>query len=235
MENKGCCSPTPANSCGPEKSGSSEMTSCWIKLIKGALVGGIVMFIYMWASWSFVPMHKATTVSFQQEIAAEAPATDMADAVSKGAEKAMKAVKAAVDKVKSDTTDEDAEKMAAKKKMQKQLGLTFLLSLFNALLLTSLLKKSCYGGGCPVKFSMTVGLLVGAVSYLPSLIWYGAPLNYTLLGMADNLIAFTLAGAVISKCLFKGCCDAGKEVCETTGKGAGKGTDKGADKKSSCH
>jgi hypothetical protein len=231
MDNKGCCSPTPANSCGPEKSGSCETTSCCGKLIKGAIVGGIIMFAYMWASWSFVPMHKATTLTFKQEIAAEAPAADLADTVAKGAAKAMKTVKAAVDKVKSGTSVEDAEKMAAKKKMQKQLGLTFLFSLFNGLLLTSLLKKSCYGGGCPILFSMTVGLLVGAVSYLPNLIWYGAPLNYTLLGMADNLIAFTLAGAFISKCLFKGSCETGKGSCETTAKGA----DKGADKKSSCH
>ncbi|MCE9508069.1 MAG: hypothetical protein K8R48_07130 [Alphaproteobacteria bacterium] len=227
MENKGCCS--PANACGPEKSGSCETTSCCGKLIKGAIVGGIIMFAYMWASWSFVPMHKATTLTFKQEISAAATAPADAEKPAAAPKKAaVKAMKAEAEKAEPEAaTAEDA----AKKKMKTQLIYTLLFSIFNALLLTCLLKKSCYGGGCPVKFSMTVGLLAGAVSYLPNLVWFGAPLNYTLLGMADNLIAFTLAGAVISKCLFKGSCEAGAGVCETTAKGAAKG----ADKKSSCH
>jgi hypothetical protein len=173
------------------------MGSYCAMLLKGALLGGIVMFIYLWASWSLIPMHKATTLSFKQETAA---ASEVMPAVANLAKSAVKAMKSAADSIKpAEAVDYKA--------MKSQLGAEFLFCLFSALLLTSLLKKAC---GCPIRFSATVGLLIGAVAYIPNMIWFDAPLNYALLGIADNLIAFTLAGAVISKCLFKVSCTMGK-------------------------
>jgi hypothetical protein len=207
--NKGNCSSTPANNCGSDKNESCGWTSCCIKLIKGALLGGIIMFVYLWASCTLLPIHKATTITYTTAASAAAPAaeTSMVDKM----KEIGKNIKAAV-------TNEPAAP-AENKGTTQQLAKSFLLCLFNALLLTSLLKKTCAGGGCPVLFSATTGLLVGSVAFLPNLIWFQAPLNYSLLGIADNLIAFTLAGFVLSKFLFNESCTMGKA----------------ADKKGSCH
>jgi len=188
MENKGCCQSTP------EKPGSCATKGCCGTLIKGALLGGIIMFIYLAASCYLLPWHKTTTLSFKQESAAASVMPAAADA---------QPDKVATEGAKIyayDAKPDAAAEGAGKKDLNAKLGFSFLFCLFNALLLTALLKKNC---GCPIRFSATAGLLIGTAAYIPNLIWHNAPLNYTLLGMADYLIAFTLAGAAIFHCLLK--------------------------------
>ncbi|MCH9704393.1 MAG: hypothetical protein K0U13_06355 [Chlamydiae bacterium] len=43
-----------------------------------------------------------------------------------------------------------------------------------------------------------IGLVIGCMSMLPAWNWWGIPFNYTLIMIADNLIAWLLAGFVIA-------------------------------------
>jgi len=78
----------------------------------------------------------------------------------------------------------------------------FLFCVVAGLLLTKILKKRT-AGCCPVAAAFVVGLLVAIFNYVPSLIWQHSPSQLTLVGMADDLIAITLAGAAIGRCVLK--------------------------------
>jgi hypothetical protein len=78
----------------------------------------------------------------------------------------------------------------------------FLFCVVAALLLTKILKKRATGC-CPVAGGLVVGLLVAIFNYVPNLIWQHTPPQDALVGMADDLIAITLAGAAIGKCVLK--------------------------------
>ncbi len=66
MENKGCCAEKPAdNACSTEKKEPCGTGKCCGGIIlKGAVFGGVAMFIYFMASWTLLPWHKVnlTTV-----------------------------------------------------------------------------------------------------------------------------------------------------------------------------
>ena len=112
--------------------------------------------------------------------------------------------------------------------MKEALAASFALYFVVSALLTKILKK-WPAGCCPVAGSMIVGLLVGLFANLPNVIWFHAPLNDALIGIADDVIAITLAGAALSKCILTS-----SGLCKT----ADKGCDTKAscdDKKTSCH
>jgi len=113
--------------------------------------------------------------------------------------------------------------------MNTALATSFVLYLFGAALLTKILKKRT-AGCCPVAGSIIIGLLVGAFGYLPNVIWFHAPLNDALVGIADDVIAITLAGAVIGKFVLKTL-----GSCKTDGAGCGPTTGSCGDKKTSCN
>jgi len=218
------CSTETTGSCGDktgacdDKAGGgggcgSKSQCCPGTVIKGALVGGILMFIWFSASWMVLPWHK-DIMSFKNESMASATLSNLAP--QSGIYKlpnAMEPGSLAVTKPYAFVSVFTDGISAGD--MKQALIKDFLLCLFGAALLTKILKKRrC--GGCPVAFSMVIGLLVGAFSYLPNMIWFHFPLHFSLVGMADDVIAITLAGAAISKCILKSggqCGDKGK--CES--------------------
>jgi hypothetical protein len=58
------------------------------------------------------------------------------------------------------------------------------------------LKKT---SGCPAATSLKIGLIAGLAGFMPGLIWFGFPMHWTLVGIADSVIAFTIAGAVMGR------------------------------------
>lgn len=190
MDNKGCCGPKD-NSCSTTGK-QAGMGGCWMTLLKGMLLGGFILFAYFSISWALIPAHKSTLVTYTSTTTVEAPS------VSKAVKNFGKEVKAAM----SDETT------VVETPMAKPMAGMLLLCLFGGLALTKMLKKIC---GCPVGFSLATGLLVGTFGYLPALIWFAAPLNFTLMGIADDAIAFTLAGWAISKIVLK--CSDDKTAC----------------------
>ena len=241
MENKGCCAEKPAdNTCSTEKTGACESKGkcCPGTILKGALAGGIVMFLYFSLSWTALPWHKADIMSFSNEHAASALLTDLAlqsgvyvlpkamDMKAGAAGKPYAFISVFAEGVQPDD-------------MKNGLIGDFLFCLFGAALLTKILKKRNQGC-CPVAGSMAIGLLVAIFSYLPNMIWFHFPLHYSLVGMADDFIAITLAGAVIGKCVLKAgpctmgkCCD--KSKCDDKKSDCGDKSGSCDDKKGSCH
>lgn len=209
MKNQGCSTNAADASSGKSK--------CCAKFLKGALIGGLVMFVFYAASWMVLPWHKNTLHTFKNSNAVASVLAANADKsgiyiLSQSSQKIPNSKK----------TEEVASKPYAfvsvlssgvdAGRMKLSLTATLLLCLFNATLLTALLKKASCCGGCPILFSATVGLLIASASNLPGLVWYHFPLNFTLLGMADDVIAFTLAGAAISRFVLKtGTCSTMKD------------------------
>ncbi len=211
MENNKCCPTTkPADKgCSTTAGkGGCGASACVGTLIRGALIGGVVMFVYLYASWMLLPWHKTTTMSFKSDRAVAAALTANAEQsgvyllprVDAGAADATKMAPAKVEKpfafvsVFNDGIDA--------KNMRNQLIRQFVLCLFSAMILTCLLKKAACGG-CPKLFSFKVGLLVAVLHYVPNMIWYQFPVKYSLVGMADDIISITLAGVVLSMCCAK--------------------------------
>lgn len=221
MKNQGSCDKNGGGS-------SCDMKECWINLVKGALIGGFVMFLYLSVSWMVLPWHKSSVMSFKNSSAVASVLSSNAEKSGvymllqqQPAPKAKKGVKKVAEGI---TLSKPFAFVSVFKEgidvkgLNRQLGWNLLLCMFYALLLTALLKKGTCCGGCPVLFSATVGLLVAVAGHLPGMIWYHFPLHHTLVGMVDDLLSFTLAGAVISKILLKtGACTMG------------------SDKKGSCH
>ena len=245
MENKGCCAEKPAdNTCSTEKTGAcgSKGKCCPTTILKGALIGGIAMFLYFSASW-MAPWHKTDIMALGNERMAATLLANLAPqpgiyvlpkvvdiktgAVGPSAvAKPYAFISVFPDGIQSDD-------------FKREMVRDFLLCLFGAALLTKILKKRNQGC-CPVAGSMAIGLLVAIFSYLPNMIWFHFPLHYSLVGMADDFIAITLAGAVIGKCVLKAgpctmgkCCD--KSKCDDKKGDCGDKTGSCSDKKGSCH
>lgn len=195
MDNKGCCG-TKDTGCSTTGKDEGKKGCCWMTLLKGTLLAGIVLFAVCALSCKLIPVHNAVTVTYT--VASETPPE--APSVSKAVKNFGKELKSAMS---SETPAAPEEKP-----MGKPLAETLLLSLFGGLLLTKLQKKSC---GCPVRFGLKVGLLVGSFSALPALIWYGAPVNFVVVGLLTHVVAFTVAALALSKLVLK--CDDAKASC----------------------
>jgi hypothetical protein len=232
MDNKGCCampascetgdkSETKKGGCGPKK-------GCCGAMIKGALVGGVVAFLYIVASWMFIPLHATSMNGFKDEAAVAKVILDNAP------KSGVYALPYVADPTKQVSSLEKpfafvsvlTDGFDMKANMYKQMGETFFLYFFVAALLTGLLKKQTCG--CPVAFSLAVGVLIALVANVPGMIWWHFPLNFTLINMADNVIATTLAGLAISKVVLRcgagACQGCGNKSC-TCKKGGGCGTE----------
>lgn len=205
--NGGCC---PTKSADKSTKGGGDgfcgITQCYATLLKGALVGGIMMFAVFMVSWTLLPWHKASIGSFAKESAVTSALTangakpgvyvvpKLAPIATRAPDKAPKFF--AFVSVGKQGFDSDGMAGA----MFKQL----LLCLFGAAMLTKFLKKSA-GACCPISCSMKMGLLIACFGYLPNMFWFQFPLGFSVIGMLDVIVAFTLAGAAISKIVLGEC------------------------------
>ena len=169
---------------------------CYITLFKGALVGGLMMFLYFSASWMLLPWHKNTLMSFKNE---KAVAATIAGNVNKSGIYVLPNMKTVKEETKPFAFVAVSVKGVDAKTMKAQLYKQLIFCLFAGLLLTKLLKKSCGGGCCPVMFSVLLGLMLASFHHLPNMVWYQFPWKYTLVGMLDDILATTLAGIFIAK------------------------------------
>lgn len=189
-------------SCSTAAAESGCQPKCCGKMLAGALLGGIVMFAWFSLSWMALPWHKESLLSFKDEKAVASvigeniagdgvyiiPFTNM------GKEEQKTQKPFAFVAAKADGID-------IKSAMQASMIKDFLLCLVLAGLLSCFLSKK--GPGCPMALSMKLGLLAGLSASLPNHIWFHFPLGYALTGLADVVIAFMLAGFVLSKFVFK--------------------------------
>ncbi len=175
--------------------------SCCGKIIKGAILGGLVMFIWFSVSWHFLPWHANSLMGFKNE-------AEVAGALAKSDSGVyvipwtnMGQVKQATDKPFA-FVSVFAPGVDVKGTMVSMMISAFVMSVVMAGLLSCLLSKKVEGF-CPVLFSVKTGLLVGVAAFAPNYIFYHFPVSWTLTGIADEVIAFGLTGAIVGRGIFK--------------------------------
>lgn len=164
------------------------------KPILGAVLGGIVVFIWSALSWMVIPWHAATMTPFKNDKA-------VIDVIKANAEKS------GVYFSPSDPASMGVEPLiyAAVRRenmtsMAKPMVIGVLIDILCAGLVTWLLLqtsgKSYFGR---VGFVAMVALAIGLFERLSDLNWWGFPPAYTAVLIADLVIGWFLAGLVIAK------------------------------------
>lgn len=182
-------------------------------LVLGAVLGGVVAFVWSAISWMVLPWHDGSMKSFANEAAVAQVLLDNAPsggmfmlpgmppgyAQMSSAEK--QSVEAAIAQKKSDGPYlYGVVWRRVREDMGRQMGVALLFDMLAALLVTMLVMRT--GGmswGGRVMFIVTVALAVGMIAVVPNWIWWHYPANYVIVTMADVLIGWTLAGMVIAK------------------------------------
>jgi hypothetical protein len=166
-------------------------------LIKGALLGGILLFIWGSLSWTLLPWHTMTMHRFSDEAAAVNALR--ANAPSSG-----------IYVYPTPETPEEAAQAGpmvflayctgGPGSMAKPMILNFLLQILVAGLVTALLLKTrglTFWGR--VGFVTLAAFTAGVVCFLPPWIWFKFATDYTLVMLADLTISGFLLGLVLAK------------------------------------
>lgn len=209
MENGSCCPGntkteksgcgTGAGKCPCGKAGcdggccKKEKSGCAAKLVRGSFLGGIVLFAVLAFSWMVLPFHQTSAQMFKNP--ASLTATLAAQTEGSGLY--------ATPPFGTTLTDQpfafvvwnrgDGFRLGMEHKMGFDLVLCFAVAFFLTLLMK---KQSC---GCEIMFASQVGLIAGLMGYIPSVLWFHFPMKYAALGILDLVVAFALAGFVISR------------------------------------
>lgn len=201
--------------------------NCVMTMVKGALIGGVVIMGVIMASWALLPWHMKSVSAFKDEKAVAKVLTDNApqSGVYVLPMAVMQPKDAAKETAKEGEKDKKAEATVTKPLAfvnvyadgvtpgaaeGRQMICQFATCLLMAALLTCILKKQCCG--CPIMTSAKVGFIVALASAAPAAIWWHFPVRFVLLDAIDIIVAMTLAGAVLSRTVLckKGACGTSK-------------------------
>jgi len=176
-------------------------------LLKGGILGGLVLFAWGAISWMYIPWHLKVFNDFENEaavtkvITAQAPKSGVYmlpgvaerhkkdDAASMTADTGMKAplVMATVRLENS---------LPIKRLMINEL----IIQILAAFLVTALMARvKGVGYMGRVAYVTLFGLAAGIVSYLPLWNWFGFSLAYTAVAIADLVVGWYFAGFVIAR------------------------------------
>ena len=181
-------------------------------LLKGTIFGGLTLFFWGWISWMVIPWHNATLNALINEPLVEqvliATAPEKAVYLLPSGEKSVSPIPPA---------EKEAHRKAAMGKWEKGFSAFLVMNpqgtgsmpmhmvkglltqMLAALLGTWLLVKAKLSGlGERVLFVVVFALAAGVVTHVPYWNWWGFPANYTLVSIADLIVGWALAGAVIS-------------------------------------
>jgi hypothetical protein len=166
-------------------------------LIKGALLGGILLFFWNFISWTFIPWHTATMKRFTDEGAAVAALRANAPG---SAVYVYPTEDATPEQVASGPTVFLSYSAASSGSMTQPLIFSFLQQLIAAGLVTALLLRTrglTYWGR--VGFVTLAGFTAGIVCFLPPWIWFKFAADYTMVMLADVTLSGFLLGLVLAK------------------------------------
>lgn len=173
------------------------------KLLKGTLVGGIIVYVWMMISWMLLPWHCATLHKFKNEEAVAQVIT--ANATGSGiytlpnmcddkSELAMEKMKQGP-YIFASIQPQGKDFASAKPYL-----VSFIILLAGAFLITYLLLQTRpdLEYWSKVWFVTGIGLIIGILGFLPSWNWWGFSAGYVVVEIADTVIAWFLAGLGIS-------------------------------------
>ena len=170
-------------------------------LVKGTVLGGLVLFIWGAISWMALPWHGASLLTFGNEdavtqaIVANAPRSGMYLLPNAGAEQ-----KSAHEKMAKGPVVLASVRTGPIGSMTVFMISGLVIQMLGALLGTALLLQTrplSYGGR--VLFLLGIALSAGVLAHLPDWNWWSFSASYTMLAFADLIIGWLLAGLVIAK------------------------------------
>jgi len=181
-------------------------------LLLGALLGGVVAFLWSWVSWDVLPWHENQMSSFQDEdivgraIMDHAPQSGMYFYPAGGAQPGMsheqrKAAQAvAMEKMKQGPIMFAGVKREPFGSFGEGMLKQLLGQIVAAFLLTWLLLET--RGGLSywrrVQFLATVGLAASVICDWPNWVWWSFSGGYTMVQTIDSAVTWLLAGLVIA-------------------------------------
>jgi hypothetical protein len=182
-------------------------------LALGALLGGLVVFAWSAVSWMLLTWHNPTMHSFTNEAAV---AQVLLDNAPRGGMYWLPGLPPGYENLKGDEKKAAEAAMEQRMKtmpffygvvhpranfdMARQMTASILFDILAALLVTMLVMKTggmTYGGR--VMFIVTVGLAAALIGVVPNWVWWKFGTGWTVVGTADVVIAWFLAGLVIAK------------------------------------
>lgn len=188
------------------------------KIILGAFLAAIAVFVWEAASWMVIGWHENGFRAFRDESAvAEVikanvtsghgiymlPAMDEAPKVATAEEK-----KAFVEKQEKAMTNGPylyaiIRPGKAEISMGTNMMLSFVRNLICALLIAVLLSQAALFYPARIAFVAAAGLFAGLTADMPMWIWFEQPGRDTIVNIADHLIAWIIGGAVLGLCVGK--------------------------------
>lgn len=170
-------------------------------LVKGAIIGGLIAYMWGFVSWGVMSWHLDSMHSMKNE-------SQVLSVLSESTE-GKKAVYIVPSWDSSEASKEKSYKPFAmvtflpqglSTDMTKNHIISLLTQILVGLLITLLLSKTGNKSyWCKVSFVTIVGLTIGVASYLPLWNWWEMPMDYMIPGFADLIIAWFLAGLVMAK------------------------------------
>ena len=184
-------------------------------LIKGALIGGVVLFVWTMISWELLPWHTAGFTSFRDEgavaqvvsanvsgpglygIPGMAKTAGLSPADQKAAEAAM------IKRMQEGPIVFMAVRPQGMSSMVKPMVVELVTVVLGALLLTWLLQRSsARTHSARAQFAVVACLMAGILTALPEWNWWGFSTMYSLVGIADLMVGGLFAGLAISRFAF---------------------------------
>lgn len=162
---------------------------------KSSLTGGIILFIWNAISWMVLPWHMMTIQHFQNE-----PAVSQAiqhNATTSGIY--LLPLQYSVNNANSPMIFASVH-LQGMGSMNSALIIQFIIQIAGAFLVTWLLSKTknlSYWGR--VKFIFVFALAAAIITELPYWNWFAFSTGYTLVGIADILLGWFLAGLAMAK------------------------------------
>ncbi len=170
-------------------------------IIKGAVLGGLVIFVWGMISWMVLPFHN-NSIHF----------LDHDSVIVKNVQELVQADNTISDQLIISPKRDDMESAMqrdmlfithrpANKRIPfpVQLGLELMMDIFWAGMLTWLViqtvgSKNC---ACQYSFCTTIGIMTAVVTSLVPSLWWGFPMQHVMLSAIDSVVIAMLSGIVI--------------------------------------
>jgi hypothetical protein len=165
-------------------------------LTKGALVGGLIFFIFSALSWMVLPFHESNLKRFPDEQAA-------GHLLSTVKEHGM--YLAPFEEAKQGATPAGPMIFAAVSPggmtgMGSSMAMGFVTQVLTACLITWLLLQTRgLSYGRKVFFFVVVGLIIGIAGHFPQMTWWQFTRGYTAAEVLDQVVGWFLAGLAVAK------------------------------------
>jgi len=175
----------------------------WKPLVRCAIVGGVIVFLWLMISWILFPMHKMAMNNFTDE-------REVTSCVLRAAPKdGIYVIPSYEEQTEGRAQTEpfifvNVVRSADLKNMGRPIIISIITQIVGAFLITYLLlraKAMKYWNR--VWFVTIVGIVVALLGTVPAWNWWHFPIGWTILEIFDIAIAWFLGGLVIAK-LVKG-------------------------------